>query len=928
MATNPSIPDNGIRTRRRLSAVFGSVVAALTLAFGLLGLAQAQQVHRNGFETRTPAWLRGPADMAFKEIIHDVTDQTAHSGQLCEHIQINAEQGSYIHYFYPTAHAPLGEELAVRVWIKANRPGAQLSGRLVLPKERNPNNLSEPVTTLLRGDQYQLAGRWQALELRRPVKLAREQQQLMRAELKRDVDFSDAYIDRLVLNVYGGLGVSEVWIDDLEIGPVVESDTATQPGHEPDAREPISIRDPSAENPLPRHAMVEVSQDHLLINGKRFFFRGIRHTDTPLKTLRDAGFNTAWLDDEATSERIEEAAQLGFWLVPSVVGSNNDPQALSIDSLNKTMSRFKTGDAVLWWDLGGGRTNEEAPLVARTVQAVHGIDAQRPIGGDVWDGFGPYSRSLQLMGAHRWPLFTGMELPQYRDWLTQRRLLARPGTFMWTWVQTHLPDWYSALAYAGSRGPFADPVGPQPEQICLLTYIALSAGCQGVGYWSDRYLADSHQGRDRLLMLALLNQEMQMLEPLLLTVVDPPTWIGTSNPEVKAAVLRTERGLLVLPMWLGKGSQYVPGQSATAQLSLVVPQVPNGTQAWEISPGDVRSLQAERVPGGTKITVPDFGLKTAIVFTSDNSPTGLVVHFQEHARRTRKQAALWAHDLAEAELDKIFRVEEELERGGHTLPDSQALQNDAKTRLVSAKDLLDRGDYRQAYLEAQRALRPVRILMRAQWESAVRLLETPEASVYALSFYTLPKHWEFMRQVLLAKPGNNVLPGGDFEATAEQTPVAWLPQEITLDHVELAAWRVAEEPREGQRCLKLEIKAKDPQTPPGALERTFLAINSPAVKLQPDTLVRISGWMRVPKQITASADGALMYDSAGGEPMAVRVVGAMPWRKFTFFRKVPESGSINVTLALTGIGVAYFDDIRIEPLLPDPALERTAAARP
>ena len=36
--------------------------------------------------------------------------------------------------------------------------------------------------------------------------------------------------------------------------------------------------------------------------------------------------------------------------------------------------------------------------------------------------------------------------------------------------------------------------------------------------WSDRFLADSHQGTDRLLELALLNQELRMLEPLLLDV--------------------------------------------------------------------------------------------------------------------------------------------------------------------------------------------------------------------------------------------------------------------------------------------------------------------------------------------------------------------------------------------------------------------------
>jgi hypothetical protein len=38
------------------------------------------------------------------------------------------------------------------------------------------------------------------------------------------------------------------------------------------------------------------------------------------------------------------------------------------------------------------------------------------------------------------------------------------------------------------------------------------------------------------------------------------------------------------------------------------------------------------------------------------------------------------------------------------------------------------------------------------------------------------------------------------------------------------------------------------------------------------------------------------------------------WRKVTLYRRVPTTGEINVTLALTGIGKVYFDDVRIEPL--------------
>lgn len=912
----------------------GGLAVALFLV--MLGMARAQQVHRNGFEGRTASWGKGPSDAGFKETAHDVTDQTAHTGQLSEHIALTAEQGSYIHYIYPTARAPIGEELAVRLWLKGNRPGMQLNARIVLPKERNPENLNEPLTAMLRGDQYQLVGRWQALELRRPIKLAREQQQLMRAELKRDIDFTDAYIDRLVLNVYGGPGQTEVWIDDLEIGPVLEDKDSPKRPEQPLPVGPTAA-EPKANAPAARHAAVELNQDRLMINGKRFLFRGIRHSDTPLKVLREAGFNTIWLDASATPNTIDEAASMGFWLVPTLSVDSNDQNSCTPDALERAMAPFKDNDAVLWWDLGGGKMAEDVAFTTKTARAVKSIDNTHPMGADVWDGFTPYSRNLDLLGAHRWPLGTAMELTQYRDWLAQRRLLARPGTFMWTWIQTHLPVWYTSLVY--NRKPeeddqrklaqaFDEPIGPQPEQIRLLTYLALSAGCHGLGYWSDRYLADSHYGRDRLLQLALLNHEMQLLEPLLLASVEPPGWIDTSIPEVKAAVMRTERGILVLPMWLGKGSQYVPGQSAAAKLTVIVPQAPAGTQAWEVTAGDIRSLRVERVTGGTKVTIPEFGLTTAVVFTSDNSPTGTLVWFQEQTRKTRRQAAQWMHDLALAEIEKVLKVEDELEKAGHVTPDAQALKDDAQSRLKASRDFWTNGDYRQAYAEAQRALRPLRILMRAQWELATRQLDIPVASPYAVSFYTLPRHWQFMQQVQGARVGPNMLPDGSFEVTPDQAPNSWLPQEVTLDDVELAAWRVGDDPRDGRRCLKLEVKPKNKETPPGALERTFLAINSPAVKLQPGTLVRISGWLKVPQAITASADGVLLYDSAAGEPLAVRVTGATPWKKYTLYRRVPETGTINVTLALTGIGSVYFDDVRIETLTAVEAPPQPAPAAP
>jgi hypothetical protein len=891
-----------------------TVLVLAALAGAIATPAHGQQIHRNTFEGRDPAWVKGTADTDFRELLHEMTDTRSHTGQSSEHLQVNSAQGNYVYYYYSTSRAPITEELSIGVWIKANRPGVQLLARVVLPKERDPNNLDQPLTTLLRGDSH-TSSQWQHLELRRPTKLAVQQQQLMRAQLNRNVDFTDAYIDRLILNVYAGPGFTEVWIDDLEIGPVVETTPFQPTNRAPGA---VKLLTPADQPQAPkRTAVIDLDQNHLMVNSKRFFFRGIRYSDTPLKTLRDAGFNTLWIDPATPPAALDEAMSLGFWLVPMLPAGDTDPQHLPAENVQQEVARFLDRDAVLFWDLGGGLTDEQAAAVAHTAKLVRTADPGRPVAGDAWDGFQPYSRNLDLLGAHRWPLMTALELPQYRDWLNQRRLLARSGTFMWTWVQTHLPDWYTALVYdRPAAAGFDEPVGPQPEQIRLLTYTAMAAGCRGLAFWSDRFLADTHQGRDRLLTLALLNQELRMLEPLLVTA-EEPTWIGTSQPDVKAAVMRTERGVLVLPMWLGKGAQFVPGQEATANLTFTVPQVPMGAQPWLISPAEVRALKPERLIGGTKVKVPEFGMTAAILFTADNGPTGILVRLQDQARQTCQSAAQWSIYLAEEEISKVGRVEEQLESAGHRIPDGTQLLADARRRLDASASLWKKGEFPEAAAEADRALRPLRILMRAQWEMATRELKgLAVASPYAVGFYTLPRHWQFMDLIHQGRPGANLLPDGDFEVSPDRPPADWLLQETKLDEVNLAARRVTDRPKQGQQCLLLAIAPKDTAAPPAALERTFLGLNSPVVHCQPGTLVQISFWVRIPGKITASADGALVYDSAGGEPLAVRLTDSIPeWKQFILYRRVPASGAISVTLALTGLGVVYFDDVRIEPLI-------------
>lgn len=958
----------------------GRALLALA-AIGCLGLgAPADEIHRDPFSGKTTRFVAGPANVKAEVLAHDLSTDRSRSLPTSEHIRLRLAAGknekSFVYYHYPTPVAPVTEDLSAELWVHSNKAGVQFLARLVFPKIRNPKQLDEPLTRLVELDTYKApAGGWQKLILKRPDALLQAQKQALRLELNGDPDISDAYIDRLVLNLYTGPGDVEVFVDNLEIGPVRASTVPPPPTVPP--KGPPAVPPVVKEKPLLRPdggVRVEYNRGELTVGGKRIFPRFIRYSGTPLQALREAGFNSLSMPPDVSPAVIEDALNnYGFWIVPQIppVSEANPDRpdspltARDADSLIQAIRKFQSGDGVLFWDLGVVRS-EDYRRVSRTVEAIRAADPRRPVGADVWDGFGRFAIPLQLIGTHRDPLLTTLDLDKYGQWLGQRKNLSFGSKFYWTWIQTHIPDWQFRLMYdRPSPDGCPDPVGPQPEQIRLLTYLALANGVKGLGFWSDKYLADAYQGRERLLQLALLNQEIEMLEPLLFNLAGDVTWVESSNPAVKVAILRTTgKGVLALPIWLGAGAQFVPPQAAITGLTFNVPLVPDGAVPWEITPVRVQSLQPNLrlTPEGTQITIPEFDVTAAVVFTSDTDPDGLLAAWQRKTRQVGPYAAAWALDLAEAEYRKVVRVHTQLSGIAPLIDEAPRLLADAEMSLLAAKrDRLGHND-EAAYFNALRALRPLRILMRVHWDRALRTLDYPGATPYAVSFYTLPRHWELSLMLHAAALGSNVLRHGDFDGPKPPAgtglPVTTLPgwtvQEVSLDEVVMSARVVpgaeAKEeppvppvtkrpryeatspanriappvppvPTLGDGILRLRIaprpvvvKEKDDRPPePLALERTFLCVNSPPFRFPPGTWVRISGWMKVAGPVRASPDGAMLFDTTAGEAYAVRVTEPLNWRKFHLYRKVPATGEVRVRMALTGFGTVYFDDIRIEP---------------
>ena len=959
-----------------------AVVALLAVVVAVLPSRADDRVHRDGFAKNSDvAWVRGDANIHFTEKANDISDVHARNAGTAAHIKIEANpapgatSAEYVHYYYATPPAPVTADLLAAVYVKSVKAGVQVKARVVLPKERDPKNPDAPLTTLVGGDTYRDVQKWQVLRLGDIKGGLKGQLAALTAKLGRAVDETDAYVDHLVLNVYTGAGVSEVWIDDLEIGPVLAVAKADKRGGKLAA---AARKKPPAISFSGGDILIDMHDDQ---GDRPFFMRAVRHSGVPLGVLEQARFNTIWFPNPVADDVYEQAVRAKFFLVPSLPlpesdwdptnPKQTDPAVLEKDAeaVAQHFRKFLASDAVVMWDLGSGRTSDQVRRVARLADTVRTYDPRRPRAIDLWDGYAAYSSYVDAVGAHRWPLFTSLEMGNYKDWLTQRRKLTGSGKLSWTWLQTHLPEWYLGLVHGDPKCvTFPDPIGPHPEQIRILTYLAVASGYRGLGYWSDQFLSDACHGQDRLLEIALLNAEMELLEPVLMAATDSAKWIPTTNPNVFAAVIRGAKETVVLPVWFGTGTQHCPDQMTASGLSFTVDIIPDGATAWEVTAGGVDEIKGlRRLANGTQVILPEFDTTAAIVFTTDVSAKGRIVRWQENTRhKLARTAAYWARQQAWVQYNKTAAVHKAiLAAGGPDVDDALGYFKKAQTQIVEASKYTDNNQPDLAYTAARRALRPLRLLMHEHWRQATEKLDVPTASPFAVSFYSLPKHWELYRKMSCSRPGGNALEHGGFElneaapkdGAAVSSLPGWVRRSQVLDAVSAVAAIVntddkskpiqdppivPEPPRLGRyeftgrpiptasgrkatlpkpdlgrHCLQLGIYAKPNEDgPPQALERSFLAVDSPSVEFPPGTWVRITFWAKVPYGVVSSADGAVVYDSVGGEGLAVRLNAVPEWKRFHLYRQMPESGKLSLTFAITGLGSAYFDDVKIEPMLP------------
>jgi hypothetical protein len=339
---------------------------------------------------------------------------------------------------------------------------------------------------------------------------------------------------------------------------------------------------------------------------------------------------------------------------------------------------------------------------------------------------------------------------------------------------------------------------------------------------------------------------------------------------------------------------------------------PESADAYEISPGGVRSLKNGRTTGGLRVTLEEFGLVSAVLLTYDplalNSLTKKLQGSQRRAVELQRQIAT----LRLADIEAVDRQLPPLPPSA----DALAWIKLAKGHLKQSDTNFAAGQHHvaEAFQHAARALRPLRMVERAHWDQAQRAIGSPVAVPAGASYSTLPQFWSFLNAVRNGQVGLNVLPAGDCESLNRLMQSGWRHFEHPQPGLQTEVQLVPTEPHSGHTSLQLRVWPADPKTFAGLVETPPVWITTAAVPVESGQLVRIRGWVDVPAAISGSVDGLMIFDSLAGPELAQRVGQTRGWQEFSLYRIAPQTGAMTVTFALTGIGAARIDDVAIEPI--------------
>lgn len=872
-----------------------------------------------------------------------------HSGAACEHLQvITGNLGSLIELSHRLPSSRIINELTVSLWFNSNRRGTRIGLEAVLPHQIDPETGAMARIYLI-GDTYTDEGKWQELRCTTTETLVNQSLGLLRGRSQlRQVDTRDMYVERVLVVTRSSSDKVEFLLDDLKLSPIVH----------PDERVLETAAAWSKQNTKP---IVEFLLDRVQVQGKPMFPRMSRFHGEDLTELKQAGLNVIWAPRFDDYPFLSQLQSNGLWAM-ATPPRPKDEHGDFLASRDATLIPFDEQTApIIFWNLGTQIPGKQWDEIRSRVGQIQSADQhfKRPIMADVLGKERQISREVSMIGSSPRILNSDINMLEYRDMLIDKTRIA-PGRFLWTWIQTEPTS--ANMRWRESSNKL--PIIIEPEQIRLQTYATLSAGCRGNAYWTTSRLDDESVpgGLERKLAIRQLNMEIDLIEHWLATgsvISHVPFSLrqkesprikqlsaafknsgekrilrdellseremliqreNESRQEMQAAVIQSEYGTLILPVWYRRGAQFVPGQMAGNDATIVIPGGNASASVWELSTTDLKNLERKRVNGGVQITIPKFDMTSIIIMTSDQ---GLIQKLRSKVAAISRPSAETSVQLCRAKLARCLKTHAELVRldvSQIARMDGPAILNRAESLAQQAETDLSAQNYHDARMHAQDCMQMLRILQRSQWREATRTLSSPMASPYTVAYSTLPDHWKMVTEI--GRSGKNIqsnlLRAGDFEDIDTWVAEGWLHEQNAIEGTEAIAELYPRDKRSGDFSLRLLVAPVTRQQMPAHVEGPLVRVMTPPLSVRSGQILHVTGWVKVSNPITGNPQGATLQDSIMGPGGALHWNAETDWQKIDLIREVPRTEDFHLTLSLNGLGSILFDDLRVIAYTPEP----------
>lgn len=850
--------------------------------------------------------------------------------------------GTDVEFVCPVPPTLRLDETRLSLWVRSTHPSVAVYCRLRFPNQIDPRT-NQPLVADIPGTRYELtAPQWKKLECRPDDRAFQQVLQRLRhlllPQLKQqsDLETRDVYVEAVVIKSRIDAGSTAILFDDLTVGPVVPLQGSQ------------AVERAVESEPAGKFSRIRIGDNRITKDGRPFVPLFVPYHHETVEQFQETGANVAWVERYDDEVLLREFAAKG-------IGVTASPPRLAADADQQGLPPFGAATAPIdFWMLDVRIPGTALPEVTDWIEQVRDADQQhpRPILADVTGREREFHRELSLLGSSRFILGSMQTPRELGDHLERKQRLSLPGKGMFTLVPLEPAD---DLQHDPAQGPRIEP-----EQVFLLGNTALTAGYKAIGYWNRNPLSEETRHA-----LKLMNLHVRLLEPWLATGkvagtapiqigpdrgmqgaptaaggkskgklpssiasrwdtamrVQPTGRLAQVEQEIRATVIDSEFGMLVIVNWLEENGQFQPGRMAVDDLHLFVKR--DVQKAWTLTATKIEPVTLKQVPGGTEITLRKFDQFAYILISHEREVYDAV---ERQIQQIRRSAAESWIELATLKLARVRDVHRQIEFVAPAVRDASLRFDYAESMLDQARENLKNGSCNGAQEYSRAVLALTRDIQRKHWENAVARFSSPVANPHTAAFQSLPQHWHMMARLGSGPPhSQTLLTVRGFESLDQMVAEGWSRREGDLPDTIRTAVELRPAGATGRSCLRLAagtgapLGSRDNEAITLSTTGPYVQLQSPVLVAQPGQLIHVSGKLRIPQSIDPASDGLVISNTLDGSARGLRFRNPTPageWQTFELVSEARDAREFVLLFELRGLGDVLLDDLKVVAIQP------------